>query len=250
MLTSFVFFLVVVQLLSPTPRPTAVRNPVGPQANLHMRVKNYTLNADNFLDALTKVATQFRLPMGVQWSENKATMRKVSRSWSNVDVQKVIQELVKAQQGYEFDVSDGVLHVFPKWTKSSRQDFLSLKLPKFVVRDQVPETATHQLRDLVKQTVSPPSPKPGAAGGTGFSQGADVGEREISLRLQNATVRDALDGIALVSDRKIWVVTYTDEPLTPTGFRGTRTLWISTIAYNEQPVWDSVRWGDEIPPSK
>ncbi|HVA71694.1 MAG TPA: hypothetical protein VNF02_01180 [Candidatus Limnocylindrales bacterium] len=216
-----------------------------------MRVKNYTLNADNFLDALTKVATKFHVPIGVQWSENSDTKRKVSASWANVDVQQVIQQLIGAHPGYEFDVTDGVLHVFPEWTKSNRQDFVNLNLPNFVVRNQMPETATHQLRDLVKLNVSPsPLPKPGVAGGTGYSQGADVGEQNISLRLQNVTVQEALDKIALASDRKIWVVTFTDEPLTPTGFRRTRTLWIKTIAYNEQPVWDSLRWGDEIPPSK
>jgi hypothetical protein len=51
----------------------------------------------------------------------------------------------------------------------------------------------------------------------------------------------------LASDRKIWIVTFTNGPLTPTGFRPTRTLWIKTIAVDEQPVWESLRWGDPIP---
>ncbi len=249
--SSLALLLLLLQFLLPTPRLAAAQSPLDLQAKLHMRVKNYTLDADNFLDALAKVATQFQLPLGVEWSENSETRQRVSRSWSDTDVQQMIQELVKAHQGYELEVRDGVVHVFPAWTKSNRKDFVNLRLGNFAVRNQVPETATHELRDLVKLNISPPSPpKPGAAGGSGSSQAVDVGEQEISLRLQNVTVRDALDKIALASDLKIWVVTFTDEPLTPTGFRRTRTLRIKTIAHNEQPVWDSLRWGDAVPPSK
>jgi hypothetical protein len=244
---TFVPYLLLLQLLLTTPRLVGARRPDF-QANVHMRVKNYTLNADSFLDALAKVAAKFQIPIGVQWSENSDTKRKVYASWANVDAQQVIQQLVRAHPGYRLEVSGGVVHVFPDWTISNRHDFVNLKVSKFIVRDQVPEIASHQLRDLVKLNVSPsPLPKPGVAGGTGYSQGADVGEQNIGLRLQNVTVRDALDKIALASDRKIWVVTFTDEPLTPSGFRRTRTLWIKTIASNEQPVWDSLRWGDEIP---
>lgn len=249
MLRSLILFLVLLRPAAVATRAAPLQGAVDLQARLHARVKSYTLNADNFLDALARVATQFQLPMGVQWSENSETLRKVSSTWSDVDAQQIIQELVNVHPGYEFDVSDGVVHVFPAWTKSSQQDFVHLKLEKFVVDNQVPEAATHQLRDLIKLTVSPRHSQAGAHG-TIFSQAADVGEQEISFRVQNVTVRDALDKIALASDRKIWAVTFTDEPLTPTGFRRTRTLWIKAIAYNEQPVWDSLRWGDAIPSSK
>jgi hypothetical protein len=209
------------------------------------------MNGDNFVDALLKVATQFQIPMGIEWSENASTAQKISESWTDADVQQVIQRLVNAQRGYEFEVKDGVVHVFPEWAKSSQQDFVNLKVQKFIVRNEVAAAATRQLRDLVKLTVSPPPQTGATAGGTAGSQLGTIEDREISLKLENLTVRDALDQIALVSDRKIWVVTFTEEPLlTPTGFRRTRSLWIDTVPDNEQPVWNTLRWGDAIPPTK
>lgn len=122
-------------------RLAAAQEPPSLQARLHTRVKSYRLGANDFLDALTRVATWFQLPMGVEgveWPESGATRRRVSRSWSNVDVQQVIQDLVKGYQGYEFEVSGGIVHVFREWAKTSRQDFVNLELKTFVVRDQMP----------------------------------------------------------------------------------------------------------------
>lgn len=190
--------------------------------------------------------------MGIEWTEDSDTERKVSRSWNNTEAQQAVRDLVVAQPRYKFDVANGVVHVFPRRAKANGKNFVNLKLRTFIVSGQMPEIASRQLRNLVKSTVSPPPsvPRVTPAGGSIYSQAGEVGERDINIDLHNVTVRDALDKIAPASDWKIWVVTFTDEPLTPTGFRRTRTLWIKTIAYNEQPVWDSLRRGDEIPPSK
>lgn len=235
--------------------PLRARTPVleqsyALQGKLHGRIKTYSVRAENFVQALAAVATKFQIPMGVQWTEDRDTKREVSRSWKNASPEQIIKSLVNSHSGYGFDVSDGVVHIFPKWAKSSREDFVNLKVQSFVVLDQAPETATKALRDLVKLTVSPPAPRAKRPAGSVYSQAGDVGERNVSIALRKATVRDALDRIALASDRKIWVVTFTHEPLTPTRFRRTRTLWIKSIAVKEQPVWDSLRWGDPVPPSK
>lgn len=219
------------------------------EASLHRHVTAYTLNADSFVDALAKLATRFGIPMGIEWYGNTEAARKVSLSWINSDPERMIRKLVGSQRGYEFDVSGGVVHVFSAKDRSSRQDFVNLKIREFIVRDEAPEIATRRLRDLVKLTVSPPPPSDGR-GGSVYSQAGEVGERNISLRLRNVTVRNALDRISLASDWKIWVVTFTDGPLTSTGFRPTRTLWIRNIPNGEQPVWDSLRWGSEIPPQR
>lgn len=252
-----VLSLLLLGLLPPSPRvsfaaPQAAAEQSAPSLDvkLHTRLETYTLDADNFFDALMKIAKEFQIPMGIQWSEAEDTMKKVSLSCANVDTEQILWKLVDSHPGYTFDMSKGVIHVFPKWTRGSRRDFVNLKIQDFVVRDQIPGLANRYLRDLVKLTVSPPPPPSGKPNGSGSSMGAEVGERNISLHLQNVIVRDALDAIALASTWKVWVVTFTDDPLTPTGFRPTRTIWISNFPPNEQPVWDSLHWGDAVPPSK
>lgn len=247
-----VLFLLLAQLLIPTSRNIAPETPAdGLEAKLGTRINNYSLNADNFLDALAKVASQYQIPIAVEWSEDTNTKQKVSQSWIDTDIRELIQQLVSEQPGYEFGIKNEVVHVFPKWTKSSRQNFLDLKIQKFSVDNQVPESASHQLGDLVRLKVSPAIKTGAPLRGIGWSQATSPDDFEISLELENISVRDALDQIALASNRKIWVVTFTDDSLlTPTGFRRTRTLWIDTVSDSEQPVWDSLRWGDAIPSSK
>lgn len=234
----------------PKPQAAAEQSVPNLDVKLHTRVETYTLDADNFFDALMKIAKEFQIPMGIQWSETDDTMKKVSLSCANVDTEQILRKLVDLQQGYSLDVSNGVVHVFPEWARRSRQDFVNLKIREFVVRDQIPGLANRHLRDLVKLTVSPPPPPSGKPNGSGFSMGAEVGERNISLHLQNVIARDALDAIALASTWKVWVVTFTNGPLTPTGFRPTRTIWIPSFPPNEQPVWDSLHWGNMLPSRK
>jgi hypothetical protein len=250
--TSLVLFLLLVQPFGSAPQSAAPPGSPDLQAKLHIRVKNYALSADSFLGALVEVATQFEIPVGIEWSKNDETMRKVSLAWTDADVRQVIQELVDTQHEYEFDVADSVVHIFPKWAKSSQQDFTNLVLQKFDVRNELLGQANHRLRQLVKFTVSPPPQTGATVGGTGGSQLGSVGEPKISLKLENIMVRDALDQVALNSDHRIWVVTFTDESgVTPTGFRRTRTLWNnSVVPDNEQPVWDTFRWGETIPARK
>jgi len=67
--------------------------------------------------------------------------------------------------------------------------------------------------------------------------------------LKNVGVEDVLDALAVASARKIWIVTFSDDPtLTPTGFRRSLTLWNNfPIPDNEQPIWDMLHWRDVIP---
>lgn len=82
-----------------------------------------------------------------------------------------------------------------------------------------------------------------------YSQGASVGEPDVTVTLQSVNVPQVLDALALASDRKVWVVTFTaDGAVTPTSFRRTGTLWNKeNVPDPEQPVWDTFRWGDSIP---
>jgi hypothetical protein len=58
-----------------------------------------------------------------------------------------------------------------------------------------------------------------------------------------------LDALALLSDKKIWIVTFTRNPeLTVTGFRRAVSLWnFSPIPDDKQPVWDILRWDEPVP---
>jgi hypothetical protein len=225
--------------------------PVELAAKLQERVPRYDLRAASFPVALLKVAGDFKLPMGIEWKYSASTIRPLTVSRENATVREIIEGILAAQPGYELRVEDGVLRVSAAKPPADGRTFLKLRVGEFRAQNVPLETATKRLRELAKAIVSPPHLAHGESPqhGTGFSQGIEVEEPVLSLDVQDASVDDVLDALALASDKKVWVVTYApDSATTRTGFWRTVSLWNDRpIPDDEQPVWDFLRWG-QVPP--
>ncbi len=218
----------------------------GLQVKLRARLENYTIIADSFPQALTKVAAQFEIPMGIEWIRTPATQREIRRSWRHTTAYGVVESLVKSQRGYNFGIANGVVHVFPQGALMDRSSFLNHRINKFEAKNEFAGVLSYRLRELLKRTVSPSLPSSPALG-TGVSIATGAGDRRITFRLVNATVRQVLDKLGLATDFRIWIVTY-PEDLTETGFRRVASLYTSSaVPDNEQPVWAFLRWGDALP---
>jgi hypothetical protein len=76
-----------------------------------------------------------------------------------------------------------------------------------------------------------------------------TGDSKVSVELKDATVENILDALAVASNRKIWIVTFANDPkLTPTGLRKTTSLFTDApVPDKEQPTWHLQRWGDPMP---
>ena len=212
---------------------------------LERRVHVYAIAAHDFADALTHVARDFQIPMGIEWIPTTSTNTSITLSWKDATVKRIISDIVRTQTGYQILINNSVVHVVLPDVIPRSQDFLSLPISQFSV-DRVPvEMVSRRLREIVKAKLSAGTSRKAIAG----SQGANPDDPKITLQLNNATVRDVLDQIILASTRKIWVVTFLENPKpTPAGFRRTMTLWNSSpVSDDEQPVWDLLRWTDRLP---
>jgi len=248
MLTQIALFLFLFQA---SPMPSAASGPQRADdldAKLRTRVDSYQLQANNFVEALTRAASDFQIPMGVEWVNTAAAAARVSLSWKNATMREVLQAIVKTQPGFEMFVRTGVVHVLSPKLIPDRENPLKLDVNAFEVHDVSAESASRKLREIVKRTISPPSPQRGDGGGAG-SGFSNIDDPKISVGLKNVTVGDVLDALALTSARRIWIITFKDDPtLTATGFRRTLTLWNNfPIPDGEQPIWDLLHWGDAIP---
>jgi hypothetical protein len=209
-------------------------------------VHDYHLTANNFLDGLTHVGSEFQVPMGIEWLNTSEARTSFNLHWNTATVEEIIETIAHTQPGYEVRVSDGVVHISP--TEIPReQNFLFINIGSFEVHNGVVEMAEQRLRNTVKRTTIPA--KPGPREGIGGSLATNVDSQPISVQLRDASVRDVLDSLARVSAKKIWVVTFVDSlALTATGFRRTLTLWNnSPVPDDEQPVWNMFRWNDPVP---
>jgi hypothetical protein len=230
----------MIALLQPAEPFSRHLNPQAIQGKLHATVKTYSLSADNFLQALTKTASQFEIPMGIEWVREPQTMRPFNRTWKQATPYKIIRTLVNTQPGYEFEVRGSVVHVHPHGSLGDPHDFLNLNIKRFVVKDEYVASASYRLRQIVREASMPPS-----GSGTAASITSGAGDKPVTLDLQNVKVRKILDALSLASGLKMWVVTYPqDTTLTQTGFRRTGVAHTdATVPDSEQPAWQFWQWG-------
>jgi len=208
-------------------------------AKLNKHVSNYNLGVFSFVGALIRVSGDFEVPMGITWVNSPTTRAELPFAWKDATVLEVIQAIVKTRPGYAVEIKNGVVHIFPAGMIPDRENFLKLKIPAFETHDTIVELASFKLHMLVTPIK-----------GTHQINVAGPGDSKVSLELRDCEVEDVLDALAVASNRKIWIVTFADEPtLTTSGLRATRSLFTDDpIRDVEQPVWYLHRWSDPMPP--
>ncbi len=247
MLTTLGLCLLVMQIPGAQHTDVGPRGPIGLEAKLQTHVTDYQLVADDFADALGKVASEYKIPMGIVWVRTPAALRGVKLSKKDATVQEIIQALVKTQPEYTMTTKRGLVHIFAPGLLPDRENFLRLKVPEFEVHNQVVELAERRLVHTVNATVWPP--KPAAGGnireGVLSSQMVEVGDPLLTLKLQDVTVEDVLDALTLASDRGVWIVTFAAAgQLTPTGFRQMESPVSSeALPHPAKPLWELLQWG-------
>src|SRR2546428_9033859 len=111
--------------------PTASRPTVSEQlrARLRTTIPNYNLRAKNFIDALTLVAGEFQIPMGIAWINTPGARHDLSLSWTNAtlqDIIDIIEAVTKTQPGFQVEEGDGIVHIRNPKVIQPEQDFLTL----------------------------------------------------------------------------------------------------------------------------
>jgi hypothetical protein len=219
------------------------QQPLTLAERLRTPVQSYTLKAGNFPQALLKIGSQFKIPMGIAWVRMPSALTKVDLSWKHTTVQGIIQAIVRTQRGYDVEIGESIVHIAPVNLVPDKEDFLSLRVTNFSVRNEVAEIASKQLHALVGPSIA--RPKRILAGGILGTQLTEAHDPNISIDLKNVSCEGALDAISRISPFKIWLVTFApDNSLTPTGFR--RTVWAArgeAFPDADQPVWELLKWG-------
>jgi hypothetical protein len=250
MLTKIILLLLVFHIPQ---KPTAVVRPqqaIDLKAKLRMPVHDYRLSAGNFVEALMQVASEFQIPMGIEWVNMPSAGPKISLTLKDATVKEVLHTIVSNQTGVKMTIDKNIVHVCMPDLIPDRENPLKVSIKAFEVYAVPAEAASQQLHETLKRTLHPPKPQQGPAGGGVITSGAsNIDYPTISVTLKNATVEDVLDSIASASARKIWIVTFSDDAtLTASGYRRTMGLWTkATVSDDEQPVWDLFHWGESLP---
>ena len=222
------------------------------QQSSSSEVKNYSLEANSFVDAMLKISAQFQFPLGVEWVKTADTLRPVRFSRTNTTVKDLIQAVVSMHAGYEWRTEGGVVHVFQRDLVNDDRNPLNIIIKSFDEFDEQGETvgwaATScfaKPRDVVRTPEL-----------SGFGLAASVlgypGEPVFHFAAQNVPARKILDQIVTSSIRtipvkmqRIWIATFPEKPVFSRTF-------LEVIPMNDpkfvpdqdQPFWILRSWGE------
>jgi hypothetical protein len=119
-------------------------------------VQNYSLEANNFIDALLKISAQFQFPLGVEWVKTADTLKPVRFSRNRTTVKDIIQAVVSMYAGYDWRTEDGVVHVFQRDLVKDSRNPLNITVKTFGWNHKmIFSEANSLLAQLVGQVVDP-----------------------------------------------------------------------------------------------
>jgi hypothetical protein len=119
----------------------------------------YTISGDSFVQVLTRVASQFRIPMGIEWVKSPESLKPLSFTWHEATVEQVLSRIVSSQPGYSYDIENAVFHVLPPDALHDDLSFLNLRIKSFAVDNEFVEFAGFRLKAILRRILYPGTAK-------------------------------------------------------------------------------------------
>lgn len=236
--------LIIAALLA-SPVDSAYAHSQDLQTRLDATVKDYSLAAPSFLHALHKLATDFKLPMGVEWVREYDSLRPVRLSWSAASLSQIIARVVAEYPHYRMSTDGSIVHVFHVGFRNVLTDALSVRVGPIDIKDEALAVASgFRVRPRVRRALQPALSVAGGEGGSIAS--GPGGDRRVTIKSANPTLREVLDMLAVSAGEVIWVVTYPPHGLSEGRWQLTVTMGGHPVSPQHQPHWEFVPWG---PPS-
>ena len=229
--------------LTAQPAPVPTPNPAT------IEVQNYSLEANTFIEALLKIAAQFQLPMGIEWTKTADTLKPVQFSRSRTTVAQILDSVVAMPAGYEWRTEDGVVHVFQRNLVSDSRNPLNITIKSFGPKLQTVGFANAVLDQMVRYPEQ---------NGIAVSVLGYPGEPVFPFVGQNVPARNIVNqiitsGLRMLPEpppgmNRIWIATFPEnQVLGRDGYFEAVPVWNPTyVAKESQPIWILLRWG--VPP--
>jgi hypothetical protein len=206
---------------------------IGQQAmrpDLHQilatKVPSYSIKATNLLEAAARIASDFNLPIAVEWVGAPGAEKPITYQWQNTTVEQIVYDLATFDVDYQVDASSGVIHLWNPATASSQRNPLNIRIPEFSVTDTYAGVARFVLQDQINGIMFPrPEEKQSARAG---SYGAGAGDRLVTLAMKDTTGREILDALLVKSRFAMWLVVFPEQQQA-TGYLVTKPPWRQTM---------------------
>lgn len=150
-MSMFTAAIVMLGIFVADPQGSPVR--VSPEMDLDQRlnsaVENYSISAENLLQALARVSVDFHLRMGIEWEASSTPYHSVLLKYDKATPLQVLQDLVALEPSYVFSAANGVVHVSRSTVYDDRRNFLNLHIDTFDASQEYVFHASNRLHHLV-----------------------------------------------------------------------------------------------------
>lgn len=181
---------------------------------------DYVPPGDTVRDQLIDVAQHFHVPAAIEWlvEENEKPPPKLSSD------KRTLRELIKAivdqSPRHQMLIHDRLVYVFPPAAVNSKLNFLNLRIDTYHITNESILGANDELQLCINEKLYPHLYDGGINGGYGGPPGL-LWKENISLSLDNRTIREILDEVIVESGLALWIV-----ELTPDELKGDQPKWV------------------------
>lgn len=214
------FVLTLFASMAAAQQPAARRDV---QQILSTRVSRYSLKAANLLQAVGEIASDFDLPMGIEWQGDPSSGQEINRVWTDATVERILSDVAASDVEYRLQVSNNVVHLRNGVLTEASANPLNIRVPSFSAANEYSRMAALKLKEQVNLMLSQ-RPQQGAAAYAG-SYGAGADETLVTISMTDTSVRDILDAILVRSHSAMWLVTFpTGTPASASGLLRTKSI--------------------------
>lgn len=187
------------------------------QSKLLQKVKTFDTDNSSTVGQLIEFAQRFEVLMGIEWIDNSNEKAADPVHARNTTAQQILQRILQNKPGTTFTLSSGVVHVFNVSHVANSQNFLNVRIPHFKVENESLFGAEWLLRGAIHQVLNPQPGGIGGGHGHGIPRSDAFDVRNISFSINNATVRQILNIIAVRQGNALWVVRILPSQKMPDG---------------------------------
>lgn len=177
----------------------------GDSQVLYQQIDVFDSEAQSAEEQLIELAQRLNIPIGIEWSDAHTKKAAPPVHLRKTTVREAIRHILQHHHNHEFEIKDGVIHIFSHSFVNDGRNFLNLRIPEFNLSNANLISASHQLKTALTLSLSPGS---NYGGGYGYGTPRDDGfdKNSISFSGRNLTVREILTKIVVANGNALWIV--------------------------------------------
>ncbi len=197
---SITLFIMLISFLLLSPKALGQRI----QSKLDQQIDSFDSEAQSGEEQLIEIAQRFQIPIGIEWSDTRAKKSAPPVHLREITIREAIRHIIQSS-GHEFEMKDGIIHIFSSSFVSDGRNFLNLRISEFSLSNANLIDASHQLKTSLLLSLHPGS---NYGGGYGYGTPRDDGfdKNSISFSGRNLTVREILNKIVVANGNALWIV--------------------------------------------